>query len=99
MHSMMATVNNTGHLKLAKRQMALPFLKKFFYVFILKERERGREGGREGGRDRQHEWGTGKEKERESQAASTLSAQSPMGRLRPTNFEIMTWTEVSHLTY
>ena len=52
----------------------------FFKLFILKERERA--------------WGRSRrEGERESQAGSVLSVQSPMWGLELTNHEIMTWAK------
>ena len=56
------------------------------------------ERGRESTYARAHEQRKGREEERESQAASALSAQSWMQGLEPTNHEIMTWAKIQSWT-
>ena len=59
----------------------------FIYLFWERERERKRKSASRGGAERAGE--------RESQAGSTLSAQSPMRGLIPQFHKITTWTEES----
>ena len=76
----MVTSNKSSHLLCIVYCSQLPreyfFIIYFFKVFIYFERERQRQRDRD--RERQLVRGTEREGDRESQAGSTLAAQSPM---------------------